>query len=94
MMIAAEVLSTVGKEGVPMARYLIDLSRIDQIRKFNEMAMRYPFDIELLSERFKINAKSMMGIFSMDLTQPIEVEVRADDLSDFEKDIETFLIKE
>lgn len=76
-----------------MSKYTIQLTDIGQIRSFNEIARKYPFKIELLADRYKINAKSMMGIFSLDLSHPLTLEVNSDAPGDFEKEIQPFLVK-
>lgn len=77
-----------------MSKYTIQLTDIEQIRSFNEIARKYPFKIELLADRYKINAKSMMGIFSLDLSHPLTLEVNSDAPADFEKEIQPFLVRD
>ena len=55
--------------------------------------MRYDFDIDLVSGRYAVDAKSIMGIFSLDLSKPIELDAHTDDADKFLKDIDKFIIK-
>ena len=40
------------------------------------------FDFDLVSGRYVIDAKSIMGIFSLDLSKPIDLNIHAEDNSD------------
>ena len=53
----------------------ISLSSIDAVRKFVNIANEYDFMINLISDRYKVDAKSMMSVFSLDLNKPITVEI-------------------
>ena len=55
--------------------------------------MRYDFDIDLVSGRYAIDAKSIMGIFSLDLSKPIELNAHTDNADDFLKAIDKFIVK-
>ena len=54
----------------------ISLTTFQQIKSFVDLASRQPFDIRVGNERQHINGKDLMGMFSLDLTAP--VQVRAD----------------
>ena len=60
---------------------------------FVNIVMRYDFDIDLVSGRYAVDAKSIMGIFSLDLSKPIELDAHTDDADKFLKDIDKFIIK-
>ena len=53
----------------------ISLSSIDAVKKFVCIANEYDFTINLLSDKYKIDAKSIMSVFSLDLSKPITVEI-------------------
>lgn len=57
------------------------------------MVMRYDFDVDLISGRYAVDAKSIMGIFSLDLSKPIELKAHTDEPGDFAKDIEKYIVK-
>lgn len=71
---------------------MLSLSSIEIVKKFVGLANQYDFPINLLSDKYKINAKSIMGIFSLDLTKPVEMQVEQDvDLpNDFIEKIQEF----
>lgn len=76
-----------------MTKATVSLQAINDVKDFVNIVMRYDFDIDLVSGRYAIDAKSIMGIFSLDLSKPIELNAHTDDADDFLKDLEKFLIK-
>ncbi len=53
----------------------IILNSIEKVKSFVNEVSRMDADIDLVSSRFVIDAKSLMGILSLDLTKPIEVQI-------------------
>ena len=71
----------------------IRLYTISDIRDFVNIAAKYDFDIDLKSGRYVVDAKSIMGIFSLDLMKPIELTAEIEDAAEraaFEEDIKSF----
>lgn len=56
----------------------IILSSIDDVKEFVALANRCVFDIDLLSGRYAVDAKSIMGIFSLDLTKALTLVIHSD----------------
>ena len=56
----------------------ISLNSIDKVKSFVNAITQYEFDFDLISGRYVIDAKSIMGIFSLDLSKPIDLNVHAD----------------
>ena len=54
------------------------LSMAESVKKFVAIVSKYPYDIDLHSGRFVIDAKSLLGIFSLDLSKPIDLNIHAD----------------
>ena len=54
-----------------MNTFYIKLSTIEDIRKFVDIVTRQDYDIDLSSGRYVVDAKSIMGIFSLDLMNKI-----------------------
>lgn len=70
----------------------IMLNTINDVKNFVELANRYDFDVDLVSGRYAVDAKSIMGIFSLDLTKPIQVEAHTEsDNTKFLEDIKNFI---
>lgn len=57
----------------------VSLNSIDKVKKFVNDISRFDFDFDLVSGRYVIDAKSIMGIFSLDLSKPISLNIHADD---------------
>jgi phosphotransferase system HPr-like phosphotransfer protein len=55
--------------------FSVHLNSIADVKRFVNAACDQPFDIDIVSGRYVIDAKSIMGIFSLDLSKPIDVEV-------------------
>ena len=56
----------------------ISLNSIDNVKAFVNDISKYDFDFDLVSGRYVIDAKSIMGIFSLDLSKPINLNVHAE----------------
>ena len=56
----------------------ISLNSIDKVKSFVNIVNKYDFDVELISGKYVIDAKSIMGIFSLDLSKPINLNIHAD----------------
>ncbi len=59
----------------------ISLNSIDKVKSFVNDISKFDFDFDLVSGRYVIDAKSIMGIFSLDLSKPISLNIHADDES-------------
>ena len=57
----------------------ISLNSIDKVKKFVNLISKFDYDFDLVSGRYVIDAKSIMGIFSLDLSKPIALNIYADD---------------
>ncbi|MBO5319696.1 MAG: HPr family phosphocarrier protein [Ruminococcus sp.] len=76
-----------------MTKTTVFLQAINDVKDFVNVVMRYDFDIDLVSGRYAVDAKSIMGIFSLDLSKPIQLNAHTDDADAFLKDIEKFIVK-
>ena len=76
-----------------MTTFKISLQAINDVKEFVNTVMKYEFDIDLVSGRYAIDAKSIMGIFSLDLSKPITLNAHTDDASALRADIDKFIIK-
>ena len=69
----------------------IMISSINDVKNLVNIVNKYDFDIDLISDRYVVDAKSIMGIFSLDLTKPITVDAHTDDTSAFLNDIKPYI---
>ena len=65
----------------------------DHVKNFVSLVNRYPYDMDLRSGRYVVDAKSILGIFSLDLSRPIALEIYSDDCDDLLKEIQPFVIE-
>ena len=61
-----------------MKEATILLQSIEDVKEFNRIVEIYDGDVDLVSGRYVIDAKSIMGIFSLDLSKPINIQVHGD----------------
>ena len=60
----------------------VSLDSIDKVKVFVNLVSKYDSDFDLVSGRYVIDAKSIMGIFSLDLSKPIELSIHDDAVAD------------
>lgn len=56
----------------------ISLNSIDKVKSFVNTLSKFDTDFDLVSGRYVIDAKSIMGIFSLDLSKPIDLNIHAE----------------
>ena len=76
-----------------MTKTTVFLQAINDVKEFVNIVMKYDFDVDLVSGRYAIDAKSIMGIFSLDLSKPIQLNAHTDDAEDLLKDLNKFIVK-
>ncbi|MDD6478343.1 MAG: HPr family phosphocarrier protein [Oscillospiraceae bacterium] len=72
---------------------IILLNSLDSVRKFVSIAMERDYDVDLCSGKYIVNGKSIMGVFSLDLTKPIKMIAHCESDDDFFEKIEQFIVK-
>lgn len=73
-----------------MRKFTVHLKSINDVKEFVRIVNEYPYEVDLASGRYIVDAKSIMGIFSLDLANPIEVQIHQDESSDLEKSLQNF----
>ena len=72
----------------------ISLNSIDKVKSFVNEITKYDNDFDLVSGRYVIDAKSIMGIFSLDLSKPIDLNIHAaSNLDDILAALDSYIIK-
>lgn len=74
-----------------MSEYKIKLNATDDVKEFVNAAGRCDFDIDIYYNRVVIDAKSVLGILSMDLTKPLTVQCYGEN-PDFVQTLQKFSI--
>ncbi len=68
--------------GYNMKTIRISLNSIDKVKSFVNTITKFDCDFDLVSGRYVIDAKSIMGIFSLDLSKPISLNIHTDNDAD------------
>lgn len=80
-----------------MKSYMILLTSIDDVKRFVNAAASLVCEADLSSGRYIVDAKSIMGIFSLDLSRPIKLEIHCSAgncCDDFIEKIQAFIVEE
>ena len=75
-----------------MKKVTVSLASINDVKSFVNIVSKYDFDVDLISGRYVVDAKSIMGIFSLDLSKPIDDDNRTDDCDSFIDEIKPFTV--
>ena len=76
-----------------MKEVKIILSNIQDIRDFVNQVILVDYDVDLVQGRYIVDAKSIMGIFALDITSPIKVVANTNDATTFFKAIDKYVVK-
>lgn len=66
-----------------MPELYIKIDTIDKVREFVRITNEIEKDVDLVSGRYVIDAKSIMGIFSVDLTKDLRIRIHAENDNEF-----------
>ncbi len=69
------------------------LDNMEKVKEFVSIALTKPYDVDLVSGKYVINGKSIMGIFSLDLTKPVMVNADTGDDDEFALQVEKFIFE-
>jgi len=78
-----------------MKTVTISLNSIDKVKSFVNDVTKFDADFDLVSGRYVIDAKSIMGIFSLDLSSPIDLNIHCaegDDIDEILKALAQYII--
>ena len=77
-----------------MSQIQVMLTSIEEVKNFVSLTNKYAFPIQMTTEKYKIDAKSIMGVFSLDLSKPINVVVESDapEVQDFLAQVAQFQV--
>ena len=72
----------------------ISLNSIDKVKSFVNDITKFDYDFDLVSGRYVIDAKSIMGIFSLDLSKSIDLAIHTDEnLDDIMEVLKPYLVE-
>lgn len=69
----------------------INLKMAENVKDFVSIVNKYEYEIDLRSGRFIVDAKSILGIFSLDLSKPVVVEVHSNNCDDLLKELKPYI---
>lgn len=73
-----------------MLEKTIMLKSFEDVKRFVAIASSKDYDIELMSGKYIVNAKSIMGVFSLDLTKPLIMVAHCDMVAELSRQVEPF----
>ena len=69
----------------------IKLSFAEEVKTFVNIVNRYDYDMDLRAGRHVVDAKSILGIFSLDWSKPVTMEIYSEDCEDLLNEIKPFI---
>ncbi len=76
-----------------MTKAKVLLQSISEVKEFVSAVSLCDFDVDLISGRYAVDAKSIMGIFSLDLTNAIDLVAHTDDSEALFSQISKFVVE-
>lgn len=70
----------------------ISLEMAKSVKEFVNITQNYSYEILLKSGKYVVDAKSILGIFSLDLSQPLTVEAYSNNCDDLMERLKKFEI--
>ena len=75
-----------------MTTATIRINAINDVKDFVTIVSECQYDVDIVSGRYTIDGKSIMGLFSLDLSNDLELKVHSDDCGDFLDEISRFIV--
>lgn len=77
-----------------MKTITISLPNVEAVKNFNNKIFGLPGDFDLGSGRYIVDARSIMGIFSLDLSKPVSLTINSDNEEEVVEAIREFIVTE
>jgi phosphotransferase system HPr-like phosphotransfer protein len=71
----------------------IKLDTLNSVRSFNQIMMKQPYEVDVVSGRYVVDAKSFMGLLSLDLSHNLTLKCHTDDEDDIPDELSEFIAK-
>ena len=75
-----------------MVELKVRIDTVDNVKKFVNTVSKYNFDVNLISGRYSVDAKSIMGIFSVDLSKELVLKAHTDDEALVKADMTDYMV--
>ncbi|MBQ8791109.1 MAG: HPr family phosphocarrier protein [Ruminiclostridium sp.] len=76
-----------------MKTALIRINTINDVKDFVTIVTKCSYDVDIVSGRYAIDAKSIMGIFSLDLSKELELRVHSDNCDELMEELDSYIVK-
>ena len=77
-----------------MVKLTVNIVSMQDADKFNKLCSKFDCDMDLQSGKYYVDAKSIMGIFSLDLSKPLVLNAGTDDEQKIKETFEDFIREE
>ncbi len=77
-----------------MVRFTVHFKSITDVKDFVHTVNSFSYDVDLSSGRYVVDAKSIMGIFSLELQSPISIEIHSDSCDDLVAALKPYRVEE
>lgn len=74
-----------------MKKFEVLLSSMLAVKELVNIVTKYDFDVDLTSGRYVVDAKSIMGIYSLDLSKPVTIEIHSDDCDALVEELKPYI---
>ncbi|MBE6902023.1 MAG: HPr family phosphocarrier protein [Ruminococcaceae bacterium] len=71
----------------------ICINTINDVKNFVNIVTKCEYDVDIISGRYAIDAKSIMGIFSLDLSKELTLNIHSDECAEFLDEIKSYIVK-
>ena len=75
-----------------MIRRTVLLNTIEKVKEFSAIVPKYDYDMDLSSGRFTVDAKSILGIFSLNLFNPLTLTIHAEEADDLLEAVSAYFV--
>lgn len=75
-----------------MVEFRIKINSIDEVKEFVSIVTRYEFDVDVITDKYSVNAKSIMGIFSIDLSNELVMKAHTNDEETVKADLTDYIV--
>ncbi len=76
-----------------MTSVKISINTINGVKDFVSIVSKCDYDVDIISGRYAIDAKSIMGIFSLDLSKELTLNIHSDECADLLDELKDFIVK-
>ena len=70
----------------------IKLNTIEDVKKFVGVVFRYEYDVDVVSGRYAVDAKSILGLFSIDLSKEVVMKVHSSECHELLNELKDFIV--